>query len=457
MRPPNSTLAAPMTEPEVRTQRKDRRPLNSWKSPLRKLRSVKTMVDRPAARRWDGDVDPFDVVFRHLDRWRHFPNYQLERRADVFFSVYLTLAAILKVIDGLVEGRERPVAEPQQGRPASTGEITFRAVGEMWTSGDLTRRFGRRVKKIDHSENIGRLERYVYPFVYDGVSIAATPMREFTTEHGDAILSQPDLREGSQRHVGQLVSRVCKLAAYPLKAIPRSPLPDGWLPPKNATKEKSYLFPAEEAAFQGNVKVPLVRRILIGFCAREGPRKENAVTLEWSNLVLDQGERVLVVLDETKNGRGGSWVLDAGTAEAVRRWRTICPSTKYVFPASSLALHRRTDEERPLYVDHLAAELRDGLLASGVTRSKLFERGDHRIRLRAHDLRATFVTLALAEGRTEDWVVTRTGHGSSQMIALYRRQAKTAAELKLGWLKPLHEIIPELAKLGAQRPTIPAK
>jgi hypothetical protein len=47
------------------------------------------MVDRPAARRWDGDVDPLDVVFRHLDRWRHFPNYQLERRADVFFSVYL--------------------------------------------------------------------------------------------------------------------------------------------------------------------------------------------------------------------------------------------------------------------------------------------------------------------------------------------------------------------------------
>jgi hypothetical protein len=33
------------------------------------------------------------------------------------------------------------------------------------------------------------------------------------------------------------------------------------------------------------------------------------------------------------------------------------------------------------------------------------------------------------------------------MIALYRRQAKTAAELKLGWLKPLHELLPELAGL----------
>jgi hypothetical protein len=34
-------------------------------------------------------VDPLDLVFRNLDRWRHFPAYALERRADVFFSVYL--------------------------------------------------------------------------------------------------------------------------------------------------------------------------------------------------------------------------------------------------------------------------------------------------------------------------------------------------------------------------------
>jgi hypothetical protein len=34
-------------------------------------------------------VDPIEVIFRHLDRWRHLPAYALERRADVFFSVYL--------------------------------------------------------------------------------------------------------------------------------------------------------------------------------------------------------------------------------------------------------------------------------------------------------------------------------------------------------------------------------
>lgn len=34
-------------------------------------------------------VDPIAAVFRNLDRWRHLPSYQLERRADIFFSVYL--------------------------------------------------------------------------------------------------------------------------------------------------------------------------------------------------------------------------------------------------------------------------------------------------------------------------------------------------------------------------------
>ena len=28
-------------------------------------------------------------VFDQMDAWRHFPNYQLERRADIFFSLYL--------------------------------------------------------------------------------------------------------------------------------------------------------------------------------------------------------------------------------------------------------------------------------------------------------------------------------------------------------------------------------
>ena len=57
---------------------------------------------------------------------------------------------------------------------------------------------------------------------------------------------------------------------------------------------------------------------------------------------------------------------------------------------------------------------------------------------------ATFVTIALAHGRTEAWVTDRTGHRSSSMLYRYRRPARTHAEAKMGELQPLHEAIPEL-------------
>src|SRR5439155_13907056 len=64
--------------------------------------------------------------------------------------------------------------------------------------------------------------------------------------------------------------------------------------------------------------------------------------------------------------------------------------------------------------------------------------------LRAHDLRATFVTLNLAGGKSEAWIADRTGHRSSQMINRYRRAARTAADLQLGTLAPLVDAVPDL-------------
>lgn len=34
-------------------------------------------------------MPPIDSLFDRMDAWRHFPNYQLERRADIFFALYL--------------------------------------------------------------------------------------------------------------------------------------------------------------------------------------------------------------------------------------------------------------------------------------------------------------------------------------------------------------------------------
>ncbi|MBK6575783.1 MAG: hypothetical protein IPG17_06245 [Sandaracinaceae bacterium] len=98
----------------------------------------------------------------------------------------------------------------------------------------------------------------------------------------------------------------------------------------------------------------------------------------------------------------------------------------------------------------LAAQFRKHLNVAGVDRSTLFERTASRQPIRAHDLRATMITVSLANGRTETWVQDRTGHTSSVMINRYRRAARSLAELNLGPLLPLDEVIPEFRSASAQ-------
>ena len=69
---------------------------------------------------------------------------------------------------------------------------------------------------------------------------------------------------------------------------------------------------------------------------------------------------------------------------------------------------------------------------AGIRRAELFKATPERMALRVYDLRGAFVTVALANRRSETWVSNRTGHRSTQMISKYNRQARTAAELELG-------------------------
>ncbi|KYF89597.1 hypothetical protein BE17_14580 [Sorangium cellulosum] len=73
-----------------------------------------------------------------------------------------------------------------------------------------------------------------------------------------------------------------------------------------------------------------------------------------------------------------------------------------------------------------------------------FRGSDEPQQVRAHDTRSTFITVALANGRSEIWVADRTGHRSSIMVQRYRRAARTFAELGLGELASLAEALPEL-------------
>jgi integrase len=80
------------------------------------------------------------------------------------------------------------------------------------------------------------------------------------------------------------------------------------------------------------------------------------------------------------------------------------------------------------------------------------ERTKGRQRIRAHDLRATFVTISLPTGKTETWISDRTGHRSHEMIETYRRRSRTWKPQRV----PLHGLIRELrpsdwASIGQQQ------
>jgi hypothetical protein len=119
----------------------------------------------------------------------------------------------------------------------------------------------------------------------------------------------------------------------------------------------------------------------------------------------------------------------------------------YVTPDS----HVFAEEGVPLHVEHLADFVREDLKRVGVTRPQLFaNKPGIRQPFRAHDLRATFVTIHLALGKTETWISDRTGHHSHEMIDRYRRKART---WNLGPLRPFDQALPEMQNLAAIDPT----
>ncbi len=165
---------------------------------------------------------------------------------------------------------------------------------------------------------------------------------------------------------------------------------------------------------------------------REGMRTDEMAALRWREVDLERGR---VNLDANKTDDPRDWDLRPDTVEALRRWKHLCrpndaPSDR-VFAEGGV----------PLNVEHLAVQLRRDLWRVGVRRPQLHENTKGRQRIRAHDLRATFVTIALATGKTETWISDRTGHRSHEMTETYRRRSRT---WNLGQLGPLFELIPEL-------------
>jgi Phage integrase family len=129
-----------------------------------------------------------------------------------------------------------------------------------------------------------------------------------------------------------------------------------------------------------------------------------------------------VRLDRNKTDDPRAWALDAGIAEALRTYkkhfRAEAEPTDLVFQDA---------QGRPHTKFGAAELLRGHVKAIGLEteRPELSESTAQRKRIRVHDLRGTFVTVSLANGKSESWISDRTGHHSSAMIKKYKRVARS--------------------------------
>jgi integrase len=228
------------------------------------------------------------------------------------------------------------------------------------------------------------------------------------------------------------------MAVYPLRLIERSPIPRGFLPKNSKHKAMAYLYVEEDARLLACAKVPLPYRLLWGFLAREGMRLGEALTLTYADLDLTRGA---VKLDRNKTDDARAWALSPGVADCLK-----CYREQFRKKAKPDSLVFVDEHGAPFDSRALPVRLRKHLSLAGVKRAELFLTTEHRMRMRVHDLRGTFVTVALANGRSESWISDRTGHKSSQMINHYKRTARTLNELGQGDFSPLASAISELAK-----------
>jgi integrase len=240
-------------------------------------------------------------------------------------------------------------------------ETSLRQLGALWTDGELHRRWPDHVKaKRSVKDDVWRLAKYVNPIIGD---LAAA---SFTLDDANLVMSglPRTLSAATRRHIAQLLVRLGHLAVFPAQLRKACPIPRGWLPKTRGKKQFPILMPDEDSTLLANTAAPLLRRLFYGFLHREGVRRNDAATLRWRQLDLVRGT---LRIEQDKTDHSRMWRLDAGVAEALRRWKDLQgrpqPDGLVFVDAKGVAPD----------VQHLATHLRADLKQAGVDRDELFE------------------------------------------------------------------------------------
>lgn len=373
----------------------------------------------------------------------------------------------------LSEARRRLIsADVDAGLRATLPGTTVEDFGNMWTSGELLRKFGEvrklKKKKSVHSDR-QRLKQHVYPFIgnmrvgsvtedhiWDAFSKAWIA---FEKRYGE----KPS--QATKRQVYMVTHRLFSLSIRPGRLRKDNPVTEDVLPTKGADKLYSYLYPKELLAVLGCVDVPIERRVYYALACYTGLRKgsiavnkapskgEDAVqNFLWSAIDLEH-HTVISLFNKT----GGPLMFAQSDSELpgvrslidlLRRWREYSGWPPDSAPVIKTLHCKRRGE---------AAALRNDLLLAGVTRGVLFSNTPKIQALRFHDLRATFVTWAKRAGKSDTWITDRSGPVTPSVMARYNRAARTVEDLFMepGPFPDVALAIPELAETNVAR--LPAR
>lgn len=225
--------------------------------------------------------------------------------------------------------------------------------------------------------------------------------------------------------------RLMRIAVEPLGLCEKTPtvsVPSGQ--PRDVFQ---LLYPSEEAQLCACLEVPIERRFLYAFLARNGGRITE--TLKYTFQCIDDDGVIHVAKDWTKTKRARYWPLSPDVLEAVQLRRAQMPddaTQMFVLPPAT-PRNRLKKINRRYVLRMLILDLK----TAGVTRPGLLTAIDGERKLCTHDVRASFCTLARAAGLSDRWIMDRTGHESAAVFEKYDRGVRHAREIRLGWWAPM--------------------
>lgn len=342
-----------------------------------------------------------------------------------------------------ISRRERARVRAELEAAEST-RLTVQQFGERWTSGELYRLHGevKRLRpKASAADDAERLASYVYPVIGDKrvADVTEIDIERVLAEAPTRFRERRgrEMQPATKRHVYQVMHRLFDLAVRPGRLREDSPVGEHLKPAAGSPKLYGYLFPAELLQLLACRKVPVARRVLYATATYTGLRRGSLYGLTWEAIDFVHGTMAVLV---TKNGVPQLVDLEPMSAELLQAWYERCGSPP---PASPII---RDLKMRP---DREAETLRADLELAGVKRAMLFGGAGAVKAMRFHDLRASFVTWALRQGRGKFWIQDRTGHLTEAMLTRYARQARTLADLRLEPFPAIGKAIPELGELPA--------